>query len=331
MADASSALGGDLLSLATSLAAAVLLADKMSSSMTTRQLCTSPAAVVLLMSQACAFTVSCLRKADADMLRPYLKPLSRVDLGHLRGGAILAPWLTGMAAGVWAGARIRSGLHPPLSYSRLGTLFVVLTLLFLTSRRWEPPWLTPHAALLLWLVSLAHFAGCAVDCWMHERSAWIMGRSSEEWTFSRHVYRLSAALAYVAPASLPIVLGTSTLLLALTSLLQLIRIDPASLRWLVRWGALHAPFWYVCNQSSHLARILISLSTITQHFCRVIRTNSASLRWLVRWGALRAPFSCAQAAVPGPLPTATAYTPTHTHPRTQHACTTHPHRPALAV
>lgn len=228
--------GGDLLSLTTSLAAAVLLADTVVSPPTIRQLCTSPAAVVLLVSSAASFVLSCLRKGDAEMVRPYLEPLLHLDLGHMRGGVLLAPWLTMMAAAVWAGVRIRSGLHPPLGFSRLGMVLLAMIVLTLSSSRWEPPSLTSHAALLLWLVSLAHFAGCALDCWMRARS---------EWSFSLHLHRLSAALAYVAPASLPIVLGSSSLLLALTSLFQLIHIDPARLRWLVRWGALHAPFWFV--------------------------------------------------------------------------------------
>jgi len=228
--------GGDLLSLATSLAAAVLLADTMVSQLTTRQLCTSPAAAVLLASQACRFVLSCLRKGDAEMVRPYLEPLSHLKLSYMSSGAIIAPWLTIMAAGVWAGVRIRSGLHPSLGYFCVVTLVLAMIMLISTSSRWEPASLTSHAALLLWLVSLAHFVGSAVDCWMRARN---------EWSFSLHLCRLSAALAYVAPASLPIVLGSSSLLLAVTSLLQLIHIDPGSLRWLVRWGALHAPFWFV--------------------------------------------------------------------------------------
>jgi hypothetical protein len=228
--------GGGLLSLATSLAAAVLLADTIVSPLTTRQLCTSPAAAVLLVSQACGFVVSRLHKGHADMLRPYLEPLSHLNLDHMRGGAILAPWLTIMAAGVWAGVRIRSGFYPRLGYPRLLMLLLAMVILIWASSRWESPSLTPHAALLLWVVSVAHFVGCAVDCWLRARS---------KWTFSLHLYRLSVALAYVAPASLPIVLGSSSLLLAFTSLFKLTPIDPESLRWLVRWGAVHAPFWFV--------------------------------------------------------------------------------------
>jgi len=185
------------------------------------------------MSQAGSLAIHYLF-ADPSAARRWLEPLSQLDLSRTSGGTLFAPWCAMLLAGAWAGVRLSAGLEPALGYVRAAALKAGVLLFAATSTAWAPRALTAHAVALLWLVSAAHFAGCAVDC-----------RARGGWSCRAYLRSLCAALAHVAPASVPIALASSALLLAATSLLQLVHLEPERLRWLVRWGALHAPFWLV--------------------------------------------------------------------------------------
>lgn len=259
----------ELPSLFTSLAAAVLLADAITLSHTPWQLIRSPAAIVLLFSQACGLGLSFLSRAEAATIRRYLQPLSQINLDGFGGGTIFAPWLMFVVACVWAGLRINRGLHPPLGLARGVVLTTATIILGATSRKWAPPILTSHVASLLWLLSIAHFLGCAADCRAHAHG---------EWSFSLYVHRLLTALAYVMPATIPIVLTASSLMLAATSLSRLAGIDPGNLRWIVRWGALHAPFWFVHVETRRSFSRMLGKAGIDYYTVRPKRSSNPNHR-----------------------------------------------------
>ena len=157
--------GGDLPSLAASLALAALLSESLLAQRRLREMAASPAALLLLLSAAGMATQ---HLAAESACAAWLNPLAALDLHHWSDGALLAPWLGALAAAVWAGS-----LHPtPLGAARAVAVSAGALLLCATGRRWAPRALTPHTGALVWLLSVAHLFGCALDCsWRGGRCA----------------------------------------------------------------------------------------------------------------------------------------------------------------
>lgn len=147
-------------------------------------------------------------------------------------GILLAPLAMLLAGGVWLGVRLRSGCSPALGYARGAALALCTLPLAWLGPHWAPD---AQIALRVWLLALGHLAGCYLDC---------RGRAAglDCCAFGRH---LALALAYVAPAAPLLIVGASVALLFGTSTMRLLGLRPDALRWLVNWGSLHAPFWFV--------------------------------------------------------------------------------------
>lgn len=139
----------------------------------------------------------------------------------------LAPLIWLVATGVIAGMR------PPFRprHAAMAALFPAAA--WLLRARWAP---SLAVAARWWLLAAAHLAACFADC---RRAA---GGAIGALDFFE---ALCEALAYVAPVYPVLALAASATLLFLTSLLALLGLSPETFRWLVLWGAAHAPFWCV--------------------------------------------------------------------------------------
>ena len=100
-----------------------------------------------------------------------------------------------------------------------------------------PPFVFVFVALLF-----GHACGCMVDCWAHAPQI----RPRDLLSCIAH------ATVYVLPVYPVLCVFGSALLFAGTSLLQLVGVASASVRWIVDLGALHLPFWFVHVQTRRL-------------------------------------------------------------------------------
>ena len=207
-----------LAEVATSLAAARLIADHTLG----RPMSKATAAVLILASWPLIGWAAGLWRLS------YIQPP-----GVLVSGVLLAPLVMLLVGGVWYGVRLQRGESGVFGRARGAALALCTLPLAWFGSHWAPQ--DSQLAVRVWLLALGHLAGCYLDC--RARAAGLSVR-----VFAR---QLVLALAYVAPAAPLLVVAASAALLFGTASMKLLGQNPDALRWVVNWGALHSPMWYV--------------------------------------------------------------------------------------